>query len=213
MPAFFLFVCFSLPFQFSEALPLGRVLPFYIELPLETTRVYKFRERGIKIQCRFEPVLQTLWTSARVQVIKQKKKQNKNRKPAPEECLSPPQNAKQSDILSDSTLTGAIFISQSFLEKWGQVFVRARRWDLHLPPTQKNLFAYGIYATFVWHMFVCLAPRIGSLRQWVGGGTASQSLFYFFIFFFLWSGRTTNFQMASGFLFVFCFFLSSPPPP
>jgi len=43
-----LFVCFSLPFQFNKALPLGRVLPFYIGLPLETTGVYKFRERGIK---------------------------------------------------------------------------------------------------------------------------------------------------------------------
>lgn len=69
-----------------------------------------------------------------------------------------------------------------FLEKWAQVFVCARRWVLHLPPTQKHVFAYGIYATFVWHMFVYLAPRMGSLRQWVGGGTASQSLLLFFIF-------------------------------
>lgn len=95
-----------------------------------------------------------------------------------------------------------------FLEKWAQVFECARRWVLHLPPTQKHVFAYGIYATFVWHMFVYLAPRMGSLRQWVGGGTASQSLLLFFYFF---SGRIMNFQMASV-VFFFFFFSSSPPP-
>lgn len=93
-----------------------------------------------------------------------------------------------------------------FLEKWAQVFVCARRWVLHLPPTQKHVFAYGIYATFVWHMFVYLAPRMGSLRQWVGGGTASQSLLLFFIFLVeeLWISKWLQ--------LCFFFFSSSPPP-
>lgn len=47
MPAFFL-GGFALPCEFNEALPL-LVFSFYIELSLETTRVYKFRERGRKI--------------------------------------------------------------------------------------------------------------------------------------------------------------------
>lgn len=75
----------------------------------------------------------------------------------------------------------------------GVFFFVPRSWVLCLPLPLKNLFAYGIYATFVWHMFACLTPRMGSLRQWVGGGTAGQSLLLLGAKEELWSSKRFHF--------------------
>lgn len=112
----------------------------------------------------------------------------------PQESLGPTQDAKLTELHFIRYYPPLVqFFFLKIFQRTTVVGFGSRSWVLYLPPTQKNLFAYGIYAAFVWRMFACLTPRMGSLRQWVGGVTAGQSLL-------LLTGRVMKLQMVS-FLF------------
>ena len=136
MPAFF-FPWFALPSQFSEVLPLASVFSFYIELSLETTRVISLGKEKEKYSMDLN------WF-CRPCEIQQWFRRFENPQ-TPQEYLSPTQ---------DANLTGLHFIGcyphlvQFFFLRIFQrtevLFFGARSCVLHLPPTQNNLFAYGI---------------------------------------------------------------------
>lgn len=114
----------------------------------------------------------------------------------PQESLGPTQDAKLTELHFIGYYPPLVqFFFLKIFQRTTVVGFGSRSWVLYLPPTQKNLFAYGIYAAFVWHMFARLTPRMGSLRQWVGGVTAGQSLL-------LLSGKE---ELWSSKWFHFCF--------